>query len=97
MSLLLELLEALGFGGSVVAAAALVLVAVYLYKGAGLATTAAAVTASSLTYAVVSLVVLALAIGAGWLDPHPGPFFAFVRDAIGAVVDIGADLLGSVL
>lgn len=97
MSLLLELLKALGAGGSIMAAAMLVVVALYLYKGAGLATTAAALTASSLTYVVVSLVVLALAIGAGWLDPHPGPFLAFVEDAIGAVVDIGADFIGSAL
>ncbi|GAB3321452.1 hypothetical protein [Haloplanus salinarum] len=95
MSLLLGLLEALGVGGSVMGAAGLVVLALYLYKGAGLATTVATLTASTLTYVVVSLVVLAVAIGAGWLDPHPGPFLAFVQDLFETIVKMGADAVAS--
>jgi hypothetical protein len=97
VSLLLELLKALGASGSIMGAAALVVVALYLYKGAGLATTVATLTASTLTYVVVSLVALALAIAAGWIDPNPEPFFAFAQDALEAGIDIGADLLGGAL
>jgi len=95
VSLLLGLLEALGVGGSVMGAAGLVVVALYLYKGAGLATTVATLTASTLTYVVVSLVVLAAAIALGWLDPHPGPFLAFVQDVLETSLDIGADVFDS--
>lgn len=97
MSLVLELLEALGVGGSLMVAAVLVLGAFYLRKGAGAATTAATLAASTTTYVVVSLVVLAVAIAAGWLEPNPDPFLAFVTDAFEAVLDIGADLVESAL
>lgn len=95
MSLLLELLEALGVGGSLMVAAVLVVAAFYLRKGAGVATAVATLTASTLTYVVVSLIVLAVAIAAGWLEPNPDPFLALANDAFEAGLDIGADLVES--
>lgn len=97
MSLLLELLEALGVGGSLMVAAVLVVGAFYLRKGAGAATTAATLAASTTTYVVVSLVVLAVAIAAGWLEPNPESFLAFATDAFEAALDIGVDLIGSAM
>jgi len=97
VSLVLELLEALGVGGSLMVAAVLVLAAFYVRKGAGAATTVATLTASATTYVVVSLVVLAIAIASGWLEPNPDPFLAFATDAFEAGLDIGADLVENLL
>jgi|GEM_PF-6345102 len=97
MSLVLELLEALGVGGSLMVAAVLIVAAIYLRKGAGVATTAATLAASGATYVVVSLVGLAVAIALGWLEPNPDPFVAFVQDIFEAGLDIGAELVESQL
>jgi len=46
---------------------------------------------------VVVAVATALAILAGWIDPNPGAFFAFVGDVVDAVVGFVADRLSGVV
>jgi len=93
VSLLLGVLEALGVGGQVLVAAVLFAAAIYAYKGAAVARLAALQAASGLWYVVVLAVALAAAILAGWIDPNPSAFLAFVESA----VSTGASLLGDLL
>ena len=90
--ILFELLGWLGLGGSITTAAAIGLVALYARKGAKGLGFVAAVVGSGVSYLVVSLVALAIAIAAGWLDPNPGAFFEFasavLEDGLEAAVDL---------
>ena len=95
--ILFELLEWLGVGGSITTAAAIGLVALYARKGANILGFVAAVFGSAVSYLIVSLVALALAIGAGWLDPNPGAFISFGTGVLEAGFEVAVDLAGGVL
>jgi hypothetical protein len=97
VSIVIDLLQALGVGGSVLAAAGLLAAALYAYKAGGILKIGAQVAASGLFYVVVVAVATALAILAGWIDPNPGAFFAFVGDVVDAVLGFVADRLSGVM
>ena len=73
------------------------LVALYARKGANILGFVAAAVDSGLSYLVVSLVALALAIAAGWLDPNPGAFISFVTDVLEAGFENAIDPASSFL
>ena len=73
--MLTGLLEALGFGGSVMTAAMLVLAVLYLRRVAQAGSLVVGLASAGLAYAVAILAVAAVAIGLGWVDPHPGRMF----------------------
>lgn len=93
MSLLIDTLRALGVGGQLLVAAVLFAAAIYAYKGAGLAKLAALQAASGLWYVVVLGIALGTAILAGWIDPNPEPFLAFVEDVVTGGLDLVRDLV----
>lgn len=65
-----ELLSGLGLGGQVVTAAVLLLSALYIIRAVRLGRLVAGLAGSVAMYSLAILVVAALAIGLGWVDPH---------------------------
>lgn len=86
-----EIIQSLGLGEQLVAAAALFLLAFYLLRGLSLAGTVGVAITSGIMYAVVSAVVLGFALGLGWLDPKPG----VIHDTISSVQNFVEDALAS--
>lgn len=97
MSLLLDALRSLGLGGQLLAAATLVMGGVYAWKSAKVVNLLAAYTASGMLYVVVLLVAVGLATAAGWIDPNPGAFMAFVGDVLNAVLGAIGDRISGVI
>lgn len=81
MSVIIDILRSLGAGESLVITAILVLVAWYLFKGVKLGKTIGAMLGSVTAYVVAGLLVIAVAVGLGWLDPRPS---AFIDTVVGA-------------
>lgn len=79
MSALLDVLREMGMGEQAVAAAALVLVAMYLFRGKKWAATVAGLVGQVWLVGMGLAVSLAAAIMLNWVDPNPAEF---VGDAI---------------
>lgn len=92
-----EVVSSLGFGGQVVTAATLLLVAVYLYRAQAIARMFAAVAGSIAGYALVLLVVVGIAIGLGWVDPRPSTMLEHGRRAWAFVTGRGLELVRTLL
>lgn len=77
--MLVGLLESLGLGGSMLTAAMLVLVVLYIRRAARAGSMAAGFASATVAYAMVVLGVAAVSIVLGWVDPHPGVIFEHLR------------------
>jgi len=77
----LGLLGELHLGSQLMAAATFFLVAWYILRAARVGSTIAAVSATVVQVSVSLFVVAAIAVGLGWIAPHPG---AFLSDVIAA-------------
>jgi hypothetical protein len=77
----LGLLGELHLGSQLMAAATFFLVAWYILRAARIGSTIAAVSATVVQVSVSLFVVAAIAVGLGWIAPHPG---AFLSDVIAA-------------
>jgi len=77
----LGLLGELHLGSQLMAAATFFLVAWYILRVARVGSTIAAVSATVVQVSVSLFVVAAIAVGLGWIAPHPG---AFLSDVIAA-------------
>ena len=83
------LLSGLGLGEQLFAAGLLLVVAWYLLRAVSMAGTVGVALTSGIMYAVVTAVVLALALGLGWLDPQMG----VIRDSISGARGLLKDIL----
>jgi len=81
------LLQGLGLGEQLFAAAALIAVAWYLLKGLSLAGTVGVAVTSTIMYAVVTAVAIAVALALGWLDPQVDAIHHTISGARGCVED----------
>jgi hypothetical protein len=77
----LGLLGELQLGSQLMAAATFFLLAWYILRAARVGSTIAAVSATVVQVSVSLFVVAAIAVGLGWIAPHPG---AFLSDVIAA-------------
>ncbi|WP_181691344.1 hypothetical protein [Natronomonas sp. LN261] len=75
------LLGELNLGSQVMAAATFFLLAWYILRAARIGSTIAAVSATAVQVSVSLFVVAAIAVGLGWVAPHPG---AFLNDVVAA-------------
>jgi len=78
------LLSGLGLGEQLFTAGLMLVVAWYLLRALSMAGTLGVAVSSGIMYAVVTAVVLAVALAAGWLDPQMGA----ITDGISQVEDI---------
>lgn len=87
------LLDALGIQGQLMTAAILVLFALYIRRALVLGSGVAGIASAGATYALVILGVGAIAIAAGWVDPHPSTMLAHARFVASWILDVGLDFV----
>ncbi|WP_058365962.1 hypothetical protein [Haloparvum sedimenti] len=92
-----EIVSSLGLGGQVVTAATLFLGAIYVYRAQAVARIAVAVGGTLAGYALVLLIVLAVATGLGWVDPRPATVFEHARAVWSFLSGRGAEWLMEVV
>lgn len=83
------LLSGLGLGEQLFAACLLLVVAWYLLRAVSMAGSVGVAVTSGIMYAVVTAVVLALALGLGWLDPQ----MDVIRQTLGGARGLLEDML----
>lgn len=91
------IIQSLGLGEQLFAAAILFVAAFYLLRGLSLAGTVGAVFTSGVMYVVVTAVALGLALALGWLDPQPGVIQSTISAAKGVLEDFVLDVLAKLL
>ena len=91
--MLTGLLESLGLGGSIVTAAMLVLVALYLRRAAKAGSLAVGFASATVGYTMVILGVAAVAVGLGWVDPRPSTMLEHARTGWAYATEEGVTLL----
>jgi hypothetical protein len=87
------LIGALNLGEQLFSAVILVVVAWYILRGKSFLGTIIATVGMVTTIILGVLVVLAIAIGAGWLDPEPGVFITHLSWIWEAIVEFGRDIV----
>lgn len=91
--MLTTILGSLGIQGQLMTAAVLVLFALYIRRALALGAGVAGVASAGATYALVVLGAGAIAIAAGWVDPHPSTMVAHLRLAGSWVLESGIDFV----
>lgn len=91
------IIQSLGLGEQLFAAAILFVAAFYLLRGLSFAGTVGVAISSGVMYLVVTAVALGLALALGWLDPQPGVIQSTIDAVQGFLEDFVLDLLGDAL
>lgn len=91
------IIQSLGLGEQLVAAAVLFLAAWYLLRGLSLAGTVGVAISSGVMYLVVTAVALGVALALGWLDPRPGVIQSTINAGKAILEDFVLDVLGDLL
>lgn len=95
--MLFDLIGSLSPGEQIVTAGSVAVVAFYLWRAGAIASLVVSLAASASRMLMVALVLLAVMIGAGWLDPLFGQMMTDLLALGGWFVSVPGDLVGELI